>query len=350
MSILKFKTEKDFNNAGLMVDPATAEAVPVLEGMTREINGRCARLKKMLGEVQVEVVGIGKDLIAIRAFIQERKVPGGFDGWLSQDFEWSRSQAYRFIDVANEFGDCPNLGHYDQSALYLLAAPGTPQGAREDAKQIADSGDFVDYGTATTLIDRYKDESQEKEVDETTPGNNAELDAEATEGVGGSQSDHDSLNDEEDDDADGDDTDANEVEDDAEQQKGSEDRRNAKAQRRRSDQAQGQDVRRNFKAPNLESKVWSPENEIYRLEFKKLLTGSGYCDNNIVINGLTRRQLEVLRKQIDDALAGKSELDHYAPASVNGVRNGQRVKLPICPDPSNNDSYFPPDSGKSPQE
>lgn len=161
MSIVKFKSETELNKAGLMVDPATNEALPLLVGMTKAVNQRCARLKNMLGEAQTEVVGIGKDLIAIRAHLQENKVPGGFDGWLSREFDWSRSQAYRFIDIAKEFGEYPNLGHYDQSAMYLLAAPSTPQAAKDDAKQIAGTGEFVDYSTAATLIEKYKTECQD---------------------------------------------------------------------------------------------------------------------------------------------------------------------------------------------
>jgi len=137
-----------------------------LDAMTTAVNKRCATLIQVLGEAQAEVVGIGQDLIAIRAHIQEQKVPGGFDGWLSRDFRWSRSQAYRFIDIAKEFGDCPNLGHYDQSAMYRLAAQGTPMAAREEARQLADSGEFVDYTTAALIIDKHKADTDEHEQDE----------------------------------------------------------------------------------------------------------------------------------------------------------------------------------------
>jgi hypothetical protein len=315
-SNIDFRANEDPDRTGVDIDRLSGEGVMELKAMTMAVNGRCAKLKKMLGEAQAEVVGIGKDLIVIRAYLQENKVPGGFDGWLACDFEWSRSQAYRLIDIAKEFGACPNLGHYDQSAMYLLAAPGTPQEAREEAKHVADSGDFVDYSTAATLIDKYKTDAHEDqtEADAGSPGEITEV---ADDGNGDLANPSEQGDGEEDDPDEGGDDDTEEDEDEAD----TGGQPNVPPARRPSGKASGQDIRRTFQATNLESKVWSPEKESYRMEFKRLVTGGGYSQNSIVINQLTSRQLEVLRQQIDDALAGKSDeeiaLAQHQPLSLS---------------------------------
>jgi hypothetical protein len=166
MSIIKSDAESVHHEAGAACERALSVSGLDLETMTKAVNSRCATLLKMLGDVQAEIVGIGKDLIGIRSFIQDQNVPGGFDGWLSRDFQWSRTQAYRFIDVAKEFGECPKLGHYELSAMYLLAAPGTPQGAKDEARQLVAGGESVDHATATLLIGKYKVDGGVKEGEE----------------------------------------------------------------------------------------------------------------------------------------------------------------------------------------
>jgi len=89
MSSIKAEAEQSSNNALEINGTAYDESVTELDAMTTAVNRRCATLTQMLGQAQAEVVGIGQDLIAIRAYIQEQKVPGGFDGWLSRDFKWS---------------------------------------------------------------------------------------------------------------------------------------------------------------------------------------------------------------------------------------------------------------------
>lgn len=132
-----------------------------LAKMTKSVNAKLARFEKMLGQAQKEAVEIGKELTGFRAFIQENSIEGGFDGWLRNSFRWSRSQAYRLIDVGERYSECPNLGHYDTSALYLLAAPGTPETATEEAKTLVEQGGFVDYTTASEIVDKHKSVSAE---------------------------------------------------------------------------------------------------------------------------------------------------------------------------------------------
>jgi hypothetical protein len=65
-----------------------------------------------------------------------------FDAWLRAEFEWSRRTAYNFIGVAER---CANFaredaGQIDVSALYLLARPSTAEPVREAAIERAAVG------------------------------------------------------------------------------------------------------------------------------------------------------------------------------------------------------------------
>lgn len=291
MSIVRFKNEAELNKAGLMVDPAANEAVPLLEGMTRAVNQRCAKWKKMLGDAQAEGVGVGKDLIAIRAYLQETHVPGGFDGWLAREFKLSRTHAYRLIDTAKEFGDCPNLGQYDQTAIYLLAAPGTPQEARDEAKQLADSGKFVDYTTASRVIEKHKADAQaETEIEEDTEAGECDEDQE------GADEGHE--NEEKDDNLDDADEDDDERDEPVTQQ-------SERQQRRQSSTAPSNKRNHNWNGSKLTFMVIR-SGEQYEIKLLGLEHGGGHEKHDHRITRLARTQLQAIRQQIDEVLANAS--------------------------------------------
>lgn len=291
MSIVRFKNEEALSKAGLVVDPATNEAVPLLVGLTRAVNQRCAKVRKMLGEIQSEIVEIGKELMVIRAHLQENRVPGGFDSWVASDFEESRSQAYRYVAVATVFGDCPNLGQYDLSAMYLLAAPGTPQEAREEARQLAESGEFVDYTTAARIIEKHKADAQtETEIDDDTDPEESDEDQEE---------DGDGEVDDNLDDAD----DADDADDENEEPVTQQPERQ---QRRRSATAPTNKRNHNWNGSKLTFTVIRSGDQ-YEIKLLHLEHGGGHEQHDHRITRLARSQLEAIRQQIDDALANTSE-------------------------------------------
>ena len=59
----------------------------------------------------------------------------------------------------------------------VLVKSRSEEEAREEAKHVADSGDFVDYSTAATLIDKYKTDAHEDqtEADAGSPGEITEV-------------------------------------------------------------------------------------------------------------------------------------------------------------------------------
>lgn len=78
-----------------------------------------------------------------------------FAGWVASEFGWDRKQISRFIQVATEFSNVTTLGHFDKSALYLLAAPSVPEAARDEAKAKASNG-RVSHRAAKEIVAKHK--------------------------------------------------------------------------------------------------------------------------------------------------------------------------------------------------
>lgn len=79
----------------------------------------------------------------------------GFVEYVNSKPGLSNGTAYRMIDVARMF---PNLGNIDAgpSALYLLAAPSTPETARQEALERAEAGESVTYTAAREIVDFHR--------------------------------------------------------------------------------------------------------------------------------------------------------------------------------------------------
>lgn len=89
-----------------------------------------ARLKR----TAEDIVLTGKDLTAVEKALQdehqgngyrgEDQGKGWFDEWLKAEFDMSRATAYRFMQVAKQFGEQSlNLRLYSPSILYALSSP-----------------------------------------------------------------------------------------------------------------------------------------------------------------------------------------------------------------------------------
>jgi hypothetical protein len=81
-----------------------------------------------------------------------------FDSWLKAEFGWSRRTAYNFINVYESFRERANLAQIDiaTSALYLLAAPSTPQDLREQYLQKAKEGKKITHKGLRETIEQEK--------------------------------------------------------------------------------------------------------------------------------------------------------------------------------------------------
>lgn len=116
------------------------------------IQQRTTEIKALMKRAASDIIEIGQKLIEVKA----RLGHGHFDGWVKAEFDWTRQTAYRFINVAERFGDCNNLLQMAPSALYLLAAPSTPEAARIEAIARAESGESITHQAARTIVAEHK--------------------------------------------------------------------------------------------------------------------------------------------------------------------------------------------------
>jgi hypothetical protein len=83
---------------------------------------------------------------------------GGYAGWMKDRLGYSRSNAYRLLDVHKRFGgkSVPMLGTLSPSALYLLAAPATPQEAVDQVAARIEGGERMSCATVAETIAKAK--------------------------------------------------------------------------------------------------------------------------------------------------------------------------------------------------
>lgn len=98
-----------------------------------------------------DIVEIGRRLIEVK----QRLGHGRFGVWLSAEFEWTQETARRFMKVAQQFGQNPQIVDFAPSALYLLAEPSTPAPARSEAIARAEAGESITHKAALEIKQKY---------------------------------------------------------------------------------------------------------------------------------------------------------------------------------------------------
>ncbi|MEM9451662.1 MAG: hypothetical protein AAGA75_24455 [Cyanobacteria bacterium P01_E01_bin.6] len=73
--------------------------------------------------------------------------------WLSSEFGWNTTTAWRMMQVAKQpkFSNLENLNEFAPSILYLLSEPGVPESARNEAIERAGAGEKIDLRAAKEI-------------------------------------------------------------------------------------------------------------------------------------------------------------------------------------------------------
>lgn len=117
-----------------------------IQKLTVDIKNRLRRCAK-------DIVEIGNDLCIIKQELQH----GQFRSWLKAEFDWSVSTANKFMQVSKQFKpeDLETI-EIAPSALYILAAPSTPDQVRSQALKQAKQGNPVTFSFAKQLLQENK--------------------------------------------------------------------------------------------------------------------------------------------------------------------------------------------------
>ena len=117
------------------------------------VQQRERRIKLLMRRTARDIIEIGQQLIEIK----EKLGHGRFENWLKAEFDWTQMTANRFMNVSRKF-ESNNLLDLSiaPSALYLLAAPSTPNAAREEAIARAEAGEQITYKVAQEIVKQKK--------------------------------------------------------------------------------------------------------------------------------------------------------------------------------------------------
>jgi Protein of unknown function (DUF3102) len=145
--------------ASITIDlrPADQSGPPAVDTMTPDEVALVehAEAIRVLGRRIVgDIVEIGRRLVDAR---DNRCKHGEWLPWLEREFDWSRQTADNFIHVFESFGQIANVvGNLDIDcrSLYLLAAPSTPQEARDEVIERAEDGERLTQEQIKEIVDK----------------------------------------------------------------------------------------------------------------------------------------------------------------------------------------------------
>jgi hypothetical protein len=143
-----------------MAKPSRGELVVVqeqfdyspLEKKTAEqVQAAADRIRQSLKRTIESIIEVGNDLVAVKEALPH----GQFGPWLRAEFAWTERTAQNFIAVAERFGPKTEIIsdlRIDPTAAYLLAAPSTPDEARQVAVKRAEAGEHITPSVAKEIL------------------------------------------------------------------------------------------------------------------------------------------------------------------------------------------------------
>jgi hypothetical protein len=130
----------------------TAQIIPVDPDNARTLARHATEIRRLGKQVVSDVIEIGRLLVESKELVGR----GDWLPWLSREFQWSDTTAERFMRVHKlslKNGNLPNLD-IPLSGLYLLAAPSTPETAKQEAISRAEAGEPMTVNTVKKIVKR----------------------------------------------------------------------------------------------------------------------------------------------------------------------------------------------------
>jgi hypothetical protein len=139
------------------------------ESVSAQIKFCASEIHQRIRQSAQAIIDIGERLARVRELLQHNK-KGGFQQWLAAEFGWSRSTAYRYMQVYEIFGNYPTVGQLpiEQAALYKLADSSTPEEIRQDAITRASHGERITAQKAREMISEVQ-HPPEQSLEHTSP-------------------------------------------------------------------------------------------------------------------------------------------------------------------------------------
>lgn len=124
------------------------------------VQTKTAEIRILVKQTAQGIIEIGQRLIEVK----EKLGHGNFLPWIRDEFGWSDETAHRFMNVAQNLPQIPHGVEFQMRALYLLASPSTPESAREEALECAESGERITHQVVQEIIAKHKAEAEAAKV------------------------------------------------------------------------------------------------------------------------------------------------------------------------------------------
>lgn len=130
----------------------------------RWLAAEAGAIRALAKNVVRDVIEIGRHLSGVKATLPH----GAWLPWLEREFAWSQQTANKFMHV-HEISKLPHLGNLadssiDISGLYLLAAPSTPEAAREEVVKLAGAGGKLTHAKVKEIVDEARGKWESEQV------------------------------------------------------------------------------------------------------------------------------------------------------------------------------------------
>lgn len=127
------------------------------------VQQRTSEISSLMKRTAESIIEIGEKLADVKARLEH----GQFCHWLDSEFSWTIRTAQIYMNVAKQFGGKnENFSLLAPSALYALAAPSTPEEAREEALEAASQGEHITHKRAKEIVERHREPTKHPEPTE----------------------------------------------------------------------------------------------------------------------------------------------------------------------------------------
>lgn len=150
-----FRVEGDEEGGAIMFDKQLQSHFDygVLDEETRDfVVERVEKIRGLARMTAAAIVQTGQHLTEVKARLKH----GQFLDWIVKEFGWAERSARRFMEVHDKFKTAKLADmEIDVSALYLIAAPKTPEPVRAEAIRRAEVGESVSHAGARALVGHF---------------------------------------------------------------------------------------------------------------------------------------------------------------------------------------------------
>ena len=138
-----------------------------LDAETRAfVSERVERIHNLARMTAAGIVQIGQYLSEVKARLKH----GQFLEWIEREFAWGDDSARNFVRVFEMFKNRNFRDlEIDVSALYLIAAPSTPEPVRAEALRRAENGEPVNHAGARTLVQQFAETGEIPDIQVSLP-------------------------------------------------------------------------------------------------------------------------------------------------------------------------------------